>query len=334
MLIKILFISKQPLLVQVLLGGLGSPPIPLHGNLLKEPFAPVLETGEGGGPEIQDGSSVSFYGGSSKTYQLSASYTIDAFSSLRFHLYSKDTERFLAMCLHSEVDSNNSASTLCYKLGKNEDTWNTTAYPTLNFNLALGKQAAQKQGNVDYDASNAVDGNIISEMVEDDKTYPVTLTKRQSFPWWEVNLGDNFYIDRVKIHFTKDRRVDILSNYTVEIYNTDGILTYHYLGAEVDNILEAPFEATILLPTEIIPGSRVRIIMTGEDRQISLREVEVFERKYLGSPRRLIDIPIGKHREGMVVNYISFIKSTLDRGDVTNFHEILLVYGNTTSMSS
>lgn len=310
------------------MGGLGAEPIPLYGTLLEEPFSPVLETGQGGGLEVQNDVSVCFFGGGSKTYHLSAPYTIDAFSTMYFYLYAREFTGFLAICLDGDMNPNNSTTTLCFNFGDHDDRWDRAKYPTYDFNLALGKSAAHKQGSPDYDASYAVDGNIVSEMIDDDKSYPVTQTEQQNFPWWEVNLQENFSINNIVIHFTKNRRVEILSDYKVEIFTSTGDLAYHHASPAVSDPSNSPFTADVVLPAEVnIIGSRVKITMMGEGRILSLREVEVFEKVYTSSPKRLVNLPIGRYRAGMEVNYVSFIRSTFDRGLVTNFDGIHFVYG-------
>jgi hypothetical protein len=312
------------------LGGLGGEPTPLYGTILEESFPPSFGNGQGGGAEVRNEIAVSFYGESSKTYKLGTPYEIGSFSRMSFSLYAENFNGFLAICLIGEINPNNTNSTLCFNVGKNdEEKWDRSKYTTYDFNLALGKSASHMEGNPDYAAINAVDGNTLSEMTGDeDQDYPVTMTAQLDFPWWQVNLGGSYCIDSIVIHFTKNRRIDVLSDYKVEVYDSAGRLTYHYAGPEVLDRTSSPFEANVFLPTDVnIYGSRVKITMVGERRILSLREVQVFERSYFGSPKRLVDLPIGKYRPGIEVNYISFIQSATNQKEITNIEDLRFIYG-------
>ena len=56
-------------------------------------------------------------------------------------------------------------------------------------------------------------------------------------------------------------------------------------------------------------------------------EIPVFERSYFGSPKRLVDLPIGKYMPGIEINYISFIQSTTNQKEITNIEDLKFIYG-------
>lgn len=59
---------------------------------------------------------------------------------------------------------------------------------------------------------------------------------------------------------------------------------------------------------------------------MALREVEVYENTR-SAASRILDLPFGRLRAGMEVNYLTFVQSTNNRRSVTNFDAIKLVYG-------
>lgn len=297
------------------------------GTLLPAQFSPLV-SGQGGGSEVNNETSVALYGGVSRTYALDTPYVVDKFSKLYFYLYAQGFEGFLAMCLNESVNPHNSTTTLCFNFGGEDNSWDRTQYETYDFNLALSKPASHKDGNPDNDASYAVDGDELADMNVDDEFHPISKTVQTSFPWWEVNLEEEYNIHKIVVHFTKDRRVDILSDYDVEILTASGSLAYHYAGAPVSDPMTSPFSAEIVVPEDVnIVGTRVKIKLLGAGRILSLREVQVYEKKYTGSPTRLLNLPIGAFREGMKVNYVSFIQKSFNRKAVTNFQNLNFVYG-------
>lgn len=326
-------ICARDLLVNARLGGLRSAPLPIYARLQSTPLSPLLVSGEGGGTEVGINSkeAITLYGGVSKSYKLDSPYTIDKFSRLYFYLAAAEFDGFLVFCLNGEINPYNSTATLCINFEGDADAenWNTDMYTTIPFNLAIGKPTIQTETKPGYASSYAVDGNLVSEMMNDGNTeYPIAMTEKATDPSWEVDLEGEYLIKEIVIHFTTKRSTDSMSDYFVEIFLGGEVVFYHmgetYLKAE-----DAPFEVTITLPTNVnIKGNRVKMTLRGNSRILALREVQVYEKAYEDLAATLIDLPIGKIKPGMVVKYFSFVQSASDRETNSNFADFNFVYGN------
>jgi len=306
-----------------LISGFGSEPLRIEASLEIDSYTPLLIKDHGGGAVVHPHDAITLYGYASKTYKLETPYTVDRFTRLYFELTAKDDGDFIAICLNEDIVIRNSENALCFSL-HGTSTLNENAYPTLPFNLAIGKPTAQSSQVVDHSPNFAVDGDEVTYMKENDNKYPVSKTLPESFPWFEVDMEREYMIKRVIIHHTVDRRVDILSDYNLMIYNNNGQIVFNYYGEKVTNPNTAPAEVVITMPYNI-EGSRVRLILNGDSRIVSLRELKV-EQAFYG-PTRFMDLPIGRIKPGMNVRYLGFIQRTSNRSKVTNFQKFSFIYG-------
>lgn len=276
-------------------------------------------------------SSVALNGFVSNAFQLEATYTVDKFSKLYFEV-SSDSVDFLAVCFDGNIGAgnvvaHNSTNILCLHLSGERPDWDSTNYPLLNYNIALGKQTSQSSEDEGYSSSIAVDGISAKE------EYSRTLIEKS--PWWEVDLENEFAIEKIVIRLKEDPDLDYLSDYKVDIFDTSGEKVFNYYGAESDS---KEYEKVIdeeAIPLNVI-GSKIRITLNGDDertRLLALKQVEVHQRVY--GPNRVVEIPFGTLKDGMPIAYVAFIHHpSEDPGDpsrarnaVSNVQNFNFIFG-------
>jgi hypothetical protein len=132
-------------------------------------------------------------------------------------------------------------------------------------NISLSKPTTQSTTSHGGVSSRAVDGNTDGSW----KRGSVTHTRESTDPYWEVNLEDIYTIDTIKVYNRIDCCTTRLTDFTVTIYNTNGVQVWSKLVPG-----NAPYLSTISVPS--IEGSIVRISLSGASRTLSLAQVEVF----------------------------------------------------------
>lgn len=161
---------------------------------------------------------------------------------------------------------------------------NTTLY-----NLALGQPTQQSSDAHGRFSDKAVDGNTDGRW----GSHSVTHTNFDRNPWWEVDLGDEFFLDHIIISNRADcceeqlKVFDIMFGY----YDYDQIIGNNpSIAWETLSITEEDFKDYKVLEVEnkiIVPladfkrnyrAAKVRISLpdNGKTRALSLAEVEVF----------------------------------------------------------
>ena len=136
-------------------------------------------------------------------------------------------------------------------------------------NIAKGKPTKQSG---DFSSAfglskNAVDGNTDGNW--DGRS--VTHTRYGKYPWWEVDLQDDFSIHFVKVYNRKDCCGDRLNNFNLIITNGgEETFRYSHQGA-------AQLVTTIDVPADV-RGDKVKVQLPGIGF-LSLAEVEVFGEK-------------------------------------------------------
>ena len=141
--------------------------------------------------------------------------------------------------------------------------------------VAEGALATQSSTAWGGDADRAVDGNTDGAYSNNS----VTHTEMETTPWWQVDLGDSYYIDTIHV-WNRDVFQNRLDDFYVFVSNTpfasDDLLTtllspavssYHVTTTPTPD-LEVAIETT---------GQYVRIQLT-DTEYLSLAEVEVFGR--------------------------------------------------------
>ncbi|XP_064623622.1 fucolectin-like [Lineus longissimus] len=141
--------------------------------------------------------------------------------------------------------------------------------------MALGKPARQSTGG---SASRAVDGNSNSNYHRGFCTH----TGRQRDPWWSVDLGATYLVQRVHLVNRGDccsERLHDLNVYLMEIAPPSGLsspskkLCYHHpgiVGASLDKDCDGP-----------VRGRYVAVQITSPMEVLSLCEVQVFENRII-----------------------------------------------------
>jgi alpha-tubulin suppressor-like RCC1 family protein len=129
-------------------------------------------------------------------------------------------------------------------------------------NVALGKPATQSSTHAGGEASRAVDGNTSGNWPDGS----VTHTSSDKPAWWEVNLLNQFLIDKIVVWNRTDCCPERLSGFRVYV---DNALVYTHPDTTP--------ESKTIIPLDGKMGQRVRIEIT--DNYLSLAEVQVFGRE-------------------------------------------------------
>ena len=142
-------------------------------------------------------------------------------------------------------------------------------------NVALGKTATQSSDYLTYEASKAVDGNTDGDL----NNGSVSHTDNSGEKWWEVDLGELYFIDDIKIWNRTDCCSDRLSNYYV-FFNDAPFTTNTIAQLKTEQGVTYYHRTTKPNPSTSLPvGGKaryVRIQVTGANGNLSLAEVQVF----------------------------------------------------------
>ena len=149
-------------------------------------------------------------------------------------------------------------------------------------NVALGKEASQSSSVVLLGAAKlAVDGNTDGEWKNNSVTH--TDPKDASNPWWEVDLGRMANIEDVVVHNRTDQGRERLDNFTFKILDTErnAILTRKNIAQDSKvscfTVTSSPYFDKKPKVHPPVKGQIVRIELPGDDRILSLAEVQVLE---------------------------------------------------------
>ncbi|MCB1025446.1 MAG: discoidin domain-containing protein, partial [Acidobacteria bacterium] len=151
-------------------------------------------------------------------------------------------------------------------------------------NLALGKPATQSSefGNNEAPASLAVDGFKDGTFSIGSVTHTSEVDGRgTSNPWWEVDLGQTYELTKIGIHGRTDCCGERLSEFQVLVRNSpneEWKLVWN--NGELKKRRGRTYPRTsfeINLDRNALPSARyLRVQLFGENRILSLAEVEVF----------------------------------------------------------
>ncbi|MCB0519110.1 MAG: HYR domain-containing protein, partial [Saprospiraceae bacterium] len=142
-------------------------------------------------------------------------------------------------------------------------------------NLSLNKLTAQSSNRFNAVASRAVDGNTSGNFWLD---FSVSHTEWEDFPWWEVDLVKNKFIDHINLWNRTDCCAEHLAGVYVLVSETP------FVSYDLDDVLAQPgvsayfIENQVGLPTSLSvkhPGRYVRVQMN-KQTFLALAEVEVF----------------------------------------------------------
>ena len=132
-------------------------------------------------------------------------------------------------------------------------------------NIAPEGTASQSSTDYNGEASRAIDDNIDGAYSQSS----VTHTTSEAFPWWLVDLGEEYSIGFIKLYGrTDDCCKERLSDYTVYVLNAKGDTTFSQSFASFPD------------PYEIVEAGDVRgktvIVQLNSTGALSLAEVQVF----------------------------------------------------------
>merc|ERR1712109_75945 len=152
-------------------------------------------------------------------------------------------------------------------IGTYEPTIAPTASPTVTPkpNIARGKPTTQSRTSHGGVSSRAVDGNTNGNW----NNRSVTHTPRMSNPSWSVDLRGKYRIDEIKVYNRQDCCTYRLSGFKVIVWDaSDEAFTYTHAGGTPARV------TTISVPPTV--GGRVEVKLEGNNKILSLAEVEVF----------------------------------------------------------
>ena len=129
----------------------------------------------------------------------------------------------------------------------------------VNVTLNQGTSQSGEESDTEILSNRAVDGDAGESAV-------TTQTVTESNPWWEVSLSKNYIIRRIKIYYG-----DVTSDQiSLEIFgdNSDRVWIYN-----IENQGDSS-TTDVNVNSEVI-GRRVRLSLEGDQKLLSLKEVEV-----------------------------------------------------------
>ncbi|MBN1817581.1 MAG: chitobiase/beta-hexosaminidase C-terminal domain-containing protein, partial [Sedimentisphaerales bacterium] len=189
-------------------------------------------------------------------------------------------------------------------------------------NIALGKPAAQSSEWGGYPAGFATDG-IFSNFTH---TAMGDLT-----PWWEIDLLESYFINRVVLHNRDSCCQNRLYNITVEIFNAQDILVYISPILNQTEEGETPVDPGAFITVDLssfpgggVTGRRVHVSKTvinggGQQEYISLGEVEIFG---LETYKNSIVSDIESQMKG--VNASCYLRFGFDVAEEDDYEKIVL----------
>ncbi|MGJ8672285.1 galactose-binding domain-containing protein [Rubritalea sp.] len=139
-------------------------------------------------------------------------------------------------------------------------------------NVALGKSTEQSSEESANDSALAVDGNTSGDFADGS----VTHTENEANPWWEVDLGDNYYISEIWVYNRTDgNSKSRLSDFTVSVEDSSGATLWS------QTVSDYP-DPSVALNTGGVSGSKVRVQLNGSN-VLHLAEVVVLSYTNKGS---------------------------------------------------
>ncbi len=141
-------------------------------------------------------------------------------------------------------------------------------------NIATGKPTSQITTSMGGVSSRAVDGNTDGDFANNS----VTLTDNTSnFHWWEVDLGNEEYINALNLWERTDAATDLLKNFYVFVSSTPfttNDFTILSLDPNIWNSFSTASPDPDMTISVDVPGRYIRVQMSTNDL-LSLAEVEV-----------------------------------------------------------
>ncbi len=141
---------------------------------------------------------------------------------------------------------------------------NMRAIEGLNVNIAEGKSATQSSVSYGAIADRAVDGNTDGLFENNSVTHTDSSATTQQ--WWEVDLGESYAIDQIKVWNRTAAVVDRLSNYTVTVLDEDKVPVWSNFQ------INYPDPSTTLMPA----GATGHYVRISGPLILSLAEVQVY----------------------------------------------------------
>ncbi|XP_078670984.1 uncharacterized protein LOC144911074 isoform X2 [Branchiostoma floridae x Branchiostoma belcheri] len=138
--------------------------------------------------------------------------------------------------------------------------------------IALGKPATQSSDYVDYTlASNAVDGYK-------GPVHPtITHTQIEFEPWWKLDLGGIYIIERVRLLNRRDSVGNRLEEFQVRVGEDSDISKNSVCGRTTNQLDHPPEDRSITVDCDQpIIGRYVSVQLIGRTNILTLSEVEVF----------------------------------------------------------
>ncbi|MEM9857282.1 MAG: carbohydrate-binding protein, partial [Bacteroidota bacterium] len=174
-------------------------------------------------------------------------------------------------------------------------------------NIALSGSASQTSTAFGGVASRAIDGDT-NGFYSDGS---VTHTSGQNNPYWNVYLGTvDKTIGQINIYNrTNNCCIDRLDDFTVRVINKNGVTQFLRTYTDYPN-------SSMTLNAGSVKGNRVRVILNGNNKSLSLAEVEVYSGFAGCASFERIEAENYNSMSGVV------IESNLDAGGGLNLNQI------------
>lgn len=276
---------------------------------------------QSGGTFIRTPRALSLYGNVWNVVELADPYTFDDYSRLQLDFTLSFETHIVAVCFERDPQRGKQPH-LCIQVYGDIPR---SPSPFLFDNLALGKPTSQSStiftGNA---AKFAVDGIFTNSTLDQElNSHNMTRTQPEDNPWWEVDLEGLYSISAIILYLDMDIETGTFEEYdpsylTVILYDDKGFIVFRDLILIPDTINE------VSLPLAI-SASRVKVMLPGEERFLSLSEVVVVESIF--GPTRHVDIPIGALWSGETIQYISFLQVGRSALSESYISDMTFVYG-------
>jgi len=148
-------------------------------------------------------------------------------------------------------------------------------------NVALGKPTEQSSTYSSYVSSYAVDGTTDGGFLGSNPEG--SHTKEQEYsPWWQVDLQDFFYINKLVVWHRTDCCTDRANGFIVQVFR-NGVEKFK---SDPQTVTATTIKTEIDVG-EFIVGDKVMISLPGQTQALQLAEVQVYATKPLNADEKV-----------------------------------------------
>lgn len=160
--------------------------------------------------------------------------------------------------------------TVTHFLFQTVDSLGCPSVPSSNVALSSDAEASQSSTSLEGSASRAIDGNTSSTWTDGSMTHTTSSTD----PWWKVKWQNTQNSISMIVVYNRDDGNSAyrarLSNFRLSVLNNGAEVFVYEDQAPIAELVTAIFV------DPYVDGDEVKIELSGDDRVLSLAEVEVF----------------------------------------------------------